>query len=55
MIINSGLAAVHMREEGAGTKTYTLADIRTALVEEEQSLRAAAGEGRGLDAGNTTG
>ena len=46
MIINSGLAAVHMREEGAGTRTYTLADIRRILLEEEQSLRAAAGEGR---------
>ena len=46
MIINCGLAAVHMREEGAGTRTYTLADIRRNLLEEEQSLRAAAREGR---------
>ncbi len=46
MIINAGLAAVHMREEGVGTRTYTLEDIKRVLIEEEQSLRAAAGDGR---------
>jgi dCMP deaminase len=42
MIINAGLRAVHMREEGVGTRTYTLEDIRRMLGEEEQALRAAA-------------
>ena len=46
MIINAGLAAVHMREEGVGTRTYTPEDIKRVLLEEEQSLRAAAGDGR---------
>jgi dCMP deaminase len=47
MIINSGLAAVHMREEGVGTRTYTLEDLKAVLMQEEQSLRAKAGAGRG--------
>jgi len=47
MIINSGLAAVHMKEEGVGTKTYTLEDLKAMLLEEEQSLHAKADPSRG--------
>lgn len=39
MIVNSGLQAVHMKEEGAGTKTYTLEDLKRILDEEEEALK----------------
>ena len=35
-IINSGLTAVHMREEGIGDETFTIEDLRRMLVEEEE-------------------
>jgi dCMP deaminase len=38
MIINAGLEAVHMREEGVGTKTYKLEDLEKMLRDEEQAL-----------------
>ena len=39
MIINAGLTAVHMKEEGVGTKTYTLEDLKRMLREQEESLK----------------
>ena len=39
MIINSGLEAVHMTEKGAGTKSYSMEDLKQLLSEEEQSLK----------------
>jgi dCMP deaminase len=39
MIVNSGLVAVHMKEEGAGTKTYALEDLKRILDEEEEALK----------------
>ncbi len=39
MIINAGLEAVHMKEEGVGTKTYEMEDLKQMLREEEQALR----------------
>ena len=39
MIINAGLTAVHMKEEGVGTKTYTLEDLKQTLREQEESLK----------------
>ena len=39
MIINAGLEAVHMKEEGVGTKTYKLEDLKELLYEEEQVLK----------------
>lgn len=38
-IINAGLKAVHMREEGIGTKTYTVKDLKQMLRKEEEELR----------------
>jgi len=39
MIVNAGLEAVHMKEEGVGTKTYEMEDLKQMLREEEQALR----------------
>jgi hypothetical protein len=39
MIINSGLVAVHMKEEGVGTKTYTVDGLKQMLREQEKSLK----------------
>jgi len=39
MIVNAGLEAVHMKEEGVGTRTYKLEDLKRVLREEEQALR----------------
>lgn len=41
MIINAGLPAVHMKEEGVGVKTYTLEDLKRMLKEEEEKLKRA--------------
>ncbi len=41
MIINAGLTAVHMKEEGAGVKTYTLEDLKRKLKDEEEGLKRA--------------
>lgn len=39
MIINAGLVAVHMKEEGVGTRTYTADDLKQMLREQEESLK----------------
>lgn len=39
MIINAGLAAVYMREEGLGQATYTLAQIKDLLTQEEEEWK----------------
>ena len=39
MIINAGLTAVHMREEGVGEKSYTLEQIKELLTQEEEEWR----------------
>ena len=39
MIVNAGLEAVHMKEEGAGTRTYDQEDLKRMLRKEEQALR----------------
>ena len=39
-IINAGLVAVHMREEGIGAKSYTIEDLRAMLDGEEKRLAA---------------
>jgi dCMP deaminase len=39
-IINAGLKAVHMREEGVGVKSYTIDELKTMLDEEEKRLAA---------------
>ena len=39
MIINAGLTAVYMREEGVGEKSYTLEQIKELLAQEERELR----------------
>ena len=41
MIINAGLVVVHMKEEGVGTKTYTVDDLKQMLREQEESLKKA--------------
>jgi dCMP deaminase len=38
-IINAGLTAVHMREEGVGERTYRLAQIKEMLAQEEEKWR----------------
>jgi dCMP deaminase len=38
MILNSGLQAVHMKEEGVGVKTYRMEDLKLILREHEGSL-----------------
>ncbi|HML04040.1 MAG TPA: hypothetical protein VK487_11810 [Candidatus Bathyarchaeia archaeon] len=38
-IINAGLTAVHMREEGVGERTYRLAQIKEMLEQEEGKWR----------------
>ncbi len=38
-IINAGLTAVHMREEGVGMQTFTIADLLRLLAAEEAHLR----------------
>jgi dCMP deaminase len=46
-IINVGLRAVHMREEGGvGKRTYSLAQIKEALAEEEEKWRKKHGSGK---------
>ena len=39
MIINAGLTAVHMKEAGVGTKTYSVDDLKQTLREQEKSLK----------------
>ena len=36
-IINAGLVAVHMREEGVGIRTYTMKKLKEMLRQEEQA------------------
>ena len=38
-IINAGLTAVHMKEEGIGEKSYTQEQIKELLVQEEEKWR----------------
>jgi len=38
-IINAGLTAVHMREEGIGERSYTLEKIKELLAQEEEEWR----------------
>lgn len=38
-IINAGLTAVHMREEGVGERSYTLEQIKELLAQEEEEWR----------------
>ena len=38
-IINAGLMAVHMREEGIGEKSYTLEQIKELLAKEEEEWK----------------
>ena len=38
-IINSGLTAVHMKEEGIGDQTFKIEDLKRMLVEEEEEWR----------------
>jgi dCMP deaminase len=38
-IINAGLTAVHMREEGVGERTYRLPQIKEILEQEEEKWR----------------
>jgi dCMP deaminase len=38
-IINAGLTAVHMREEGVGEKSYTIEQIKELLAQEEEKWR----------------
>lgn len=45
MILNAGIKAVHMKEEGVGTRTYSLEDLEQALREEEEALRKGFGQG----------
>ncbi|HEY49873.1 MAG TPA: dCMP deaminase family protein [Dehalococcoidia bacterium] len=46
MIVNAGIEAVHMQEEGVGTRTYTLEDLKQILREDEERLRKAFGKSR---------
>jgi len=46
MIINAGLQAVHMTEEGVGTKSYSMTALKESLSQEEQSLKRSYGEQR---------
>jgi dCMP deaminase len=39
MIINAGLASVHMTEEGVGTQTYTIEDLKRTLRDEEKGWK----------------
>ena len=41
MIINAGLVAVHMKEEGVGVETYTVDDLKQMLRDQEESLKKA--------------
>jgi deoxycytidylate deaminase len=45
MILNAGIEAVHMMEEGVGIMTYTPEDLKRALREEEDSWRDSFGKG----------
>ena len=47
MIINAGIKAVHMKEEGAGIKTYTPQDLMQMLIDEEKSLKKSYGKRQG--------
>ncbi len=47
MIINAGLSAVHMKEEGVGVKTYTLDDLKKTLRDHEESLKKASKKQQG--------
>ena len=38
-IINAGLIAVHMREEGVGIESYSVAQIQAMLHQEEEKIR----------------
>ncbi len=44
MIMNAGIVAVHMQEEGVGTRSYTLPELRQMLREDEERLRKAFGK-----------
>jgi len=37
-IINAGIKAVHMREEGIGVRSYSIKELRTMLADEEKRL-----------------
>lgn len=43
-IINAGLTAVHMKEEGVGEKSYTLDDIKKLLTKEEEEWKKKRGQ-----------
>jgi dCMP deaminase len=45
-IINAGLTAVYMREEGVGERTYTLVQIEKMLAQEEEKWRERYGQGK---------
>jgi dCMP deaminase len=45
-IINAGLTAVHMREEGIGERTYTLKQIKEMLAQEEEKWREKYSQGK---------
>jgi dCMP deaminase len=46
MIINAGLEAVYMREEEIGEESYTLAQIKELLAQEEEEWRKKYSQGR---------
>ena len=39
-IINAGIKAVHMGEDGLGVKSYTVDELKQMLVQEEQELKS---------------
>lgn len=43
-IINAGLTAIHMKEEGVGEKSYTLDDIKKLLAQEEEEWKKKRGQ-----------
>jgi dCMP deaminase len=46
MIINAGLEAVYMREEGVGEESYTVMQIKELLTQEEEEWRKKYTQGR---------
>jgi dCMP deaminase len=45
MILNAGIEAVHMQEEGVGVMSYRLEDLKRMLSDEEEALRKEFGRG----------
>lgn len=45
-IVNAGLTAVYMREEGVGEERYTLAQIKEMLEQEEEEWKRKIGKGK---------